>query len=259
MGGVNSKIIVLVVLSNIIIIILAYLLCRSKIYSSNNKIILFRNMYLELMAEVVRTEVYTGARSLTMITPDRISNVRVLIEIIIEKHIKGDIVECGTWRGGVMAFARSVLNVYNERNRAVHLFDTFTGFPCLPYSKYSYERTWCKDKEMNDNSLDLVKKSFSKLKLLDGVKFYKGFFNNTIKENMFNRIALLRLDADSYENTMFLLEKLYKKVEKNGYVIIDDYSDWASCKKAVSYYRNKYKIFSQINTLPSGAIYWQKK
>lgn len=62
---------------------------------------------------------------------------------------------------------------------------------------------------MNDNSFDKVKKCFNKLKLLEGVKFYKGLFNNVIKDNMFNRIALLRLDADSYDNTMFLLKKLY--------------------------------------------------
>lgn len=253
----SNKFIILIILSNIAIF--SSLFYHSKVYSLNKKVNLYRDKYLELMAEVVSTEVYTDDKSMTMITKDRLSNVRELIELIIKNHVKGDVVECGTWRGGAMAFARSVLDAFNEANRIVYLFDTFTGFPCLPKSKYEYERTWCKNQDMNSNSLEKVKNSFIKLKLLDGVRFYQGFFRDTIKENLFNRIALLRLDADSFENTMFLLEKLYIIVENNGYIIIDDYSYWKSCRDAVTIFRNKNNISSQIITLPSGAVYWKKK
>lgn len=245
----------------LLIIIIIIVLNVASVYRRNyyEKVIKDRkNDYLNLIKSIVQNEIYTNHKSLTMIPNDRLENIRILLEIIIKNHIKGDIVECGTWRGGAMAYARSVLNVHNEKERLVHLFDTFTGFPCLPNSEYVYEREWCKDKRMNDNSLENVKKSFLKMNLLDGVKFYKGLFNNTIKDELFSRIALLRLDADSYENTLFLLNKLYNKIELNGFIIIDDYSDWKSCKSAVTFYRDKYKISEKIQLMKSGAAYWKK-
>lgn len=225
----------------------------------NNILKGYRDTYIDLIKSVVKNEVYTNKLSLTMVANDRLENVKYLIENIIINHIKGDIVECGTWRGGVMAFARSILNIYNDKNRIVRLFDTFKGFPCLPNSQYIYEREWCKDKIMNDNSLENVKESFFKLNLLKGVLFYKGLFNETIKDDLINEIAILRLDADSYDNTLFLLNKLYCKVKINGFIIIDDYSDWKSCKKAVNFFRDTNKIYEKIIVIKSGSAYWKKE
>lgn len=138
-------------------------------------------LYLNLMKEVVRREIYSDKFALAMVPGDRIDNIKNLLEIIIKNKANGDIVECGSWRGGIMAYAKSILNIYSENNRAVFLFDTFTGFPCLPNSTYEYERKWCRDRLMNDNSIERVEKSFKKLNLSDGVKFFKGFFNILLK------------------------------------------------------------------------------
>lgn len=126
----SNKFIILIILSNIAIF--SSLFFHSKVYSLNKKVNLYRDKYLELMAEVVSTEVYTDDKSMTMITKDRLSNVRELIELIIKNHVKGDVVECGTWRGGAMAYARSVLNIYNETERIVHLFTHLLDFHAYP-------------------------------------------------------------------------------------------------------------------------------
>lgn len=52
----------------------------------------------------------------------------------------------------------------------------------------------------------------------------------------------------------FCQKSYIKKIEKHGYIIINDYRDWPSCREAVTDYRNKNKMSSQIYTLPTVAI-----
>ena len=42
------------------------------------------------------------------------------------QDIPGDVVECGVWRGGMVAGIASVLS---GQNRTYHLFDSFEGLP----------------------------------------------------------------------------------------------------------------------------------
>jgi hypothetical protein len=47
------------------------------------------------------------------------------------------------------------------------------------------------------------------------------------------RIAVLRLDGDMYESTIDPLTHLYDRVSTGGWVIVDDYTLFASCQAAV--------------------------
>ena len=68
--------------------------------------------------------------------------------------------------------------------------------------------------------------------------FIKGDVLKTLskEENLPQQIALLRLDTDWYESTKFEMNVLYPRIIKDGVLLIDDYTDWQGCKKAVDEY-----------------------
>ncbi len=76
--------------------------------------------------------------------------------------------------------------------------------------------------------------------------YVEGKVEETLNENIPEKISLLRLDTDFYESTKKELEILYPKIQSGGVIIIDDYGHWKGCKKAVDeYFSDKKNIFFQ--------------
>ena len=63
-----------------------------------------------------------------------------------------------------------------------------------------------------------------------------------IKPNIPDKIAILRLNTCFYESTKLELEILYDKLQKGGYLIIDDYGYWKGAKLAVDEFFKNQKI-----------------
>jgi hypothetical protein len=70
---------------------------------------------------------------------------------------------------------------------------------------------------------------------------------------------MIRLDGDMYESTMDGLVSLYPKLAVGGYIIVDDYNAVEGCKKAITDYRNKHNITSEIHTIDWAGVYWRKE
>jgi len=93
-------------------------------------------------------------------------------------------------------------------------------------------------------SLEEVKSNLKRnLKNINNIFFIKGNVEKTLmnKENLPEKISILRLDTDWYTSTKKELEVLYEKVSSGGIIIIDDYGHWGGSKKAVDeFFLNKY-------------------
>ena len=59
-------------------------------------------------------------------------------------------------------------------------------------------------------------------------------------------IAILRLDGDWYDSTMVCLQALFPHLTPEGVVILDDYSTWDGCRRAVNEYLYQYKSLARI-------------
>ena len=174
----------------------------------------------------------------TMIPKHTYINNLKLIEQF--KGIEGDIVECGVWKGGMMAGIASLFHfTLNQKQRFYSLFDSFEGLPKVDLIDGLNAKQWQEnitDPGYHDNcSADI---SFAKQVMsISGVDrvFYsinKGWYKDTLPG--FNQdIAILRLDSDWYQPTMECLENLYDKVVPGGVIILDDYYVWEGCSKAV--------------------------
>lgn len=172
-------------------------------------------------------------------------------------QIEGDIVECGVWRGGMIAGIAELMG----NNRTYYLFDSFEGLPDAKDIDGKTAIEWQKDKE-SPHFYDNCKVDISfaeeamKLSGVSKFKIIKGWFSEILPNIIFNNgITLLRLDADWYESTFECLEKLYPKVVAGGLIIIDDYYVWDGCAKAVHDYLSIHKLSDRICRGDFGVCY----
>lgn len=171
-------------------------------------------------------------------------------------NIEGDIVECGVWRGGMIAGIADILG----NNRHYHLFDSFEGLPEPQEIDGKSAIEW-KNNVNGEFYYDNCKAEIeyaNKAMGLANVNFtcIKGWFNETIPANQeIKKIALLRLDSDWYESTYICLEYLFDKVVIGGIIIIDDYLTWDGCSKAVHDFLSKTKSSCKIRQSSNNVIY----
>ena len=178
------------------------------------------------------------------------------------REVAGDVVECGVWKGGMIAGLACVLGP----NRKYHLFDSFRGLP--PATSLDGEKAvaWQNDVE-HPTYLDncSAPPQFAKNAMdRTGVRYqlHEGWFEETVPRfarNGARDIALLRLDGDWYESTMCCLEHLYPLVANRGMIIIDDYYFWDGCSRAVHDYFSRIKSSSKVRSSPGGVAYVVKE
>lgn len=196
----------------------------------------------------------------TMIGMERLDNIQLCLETVLNKRIEGDLIETGVWRGGSCIFMRAVLAAYGIKDRRVFVADSFEGLPKPSLEKYPAD---ARDKHYRQSELAVskeeVENNFRKYDLLDDqVIFLKGWFKDTLPAAPIEKLALMRLDGDMYESTLDALVNLYPKLSKGGFCIIDDYF-LEGCKKAVDDYREEHTIHETIHVVDWGAVYWVKE
>lgn len=151
------------------------------------------------------------------------------------KNVEGCIVECGVWRGGMIAGIADVLGPH----RQYFLIDSFQGLPPAQEIDGSAALEWQTDiysPSYYNNCAALWEEAEATMKMSLAKQYFivKGWFHETLPSFVPPcRIALLRLDADWYESTSSALLYLYPHLAPHGLVIIDDYYTWDGCARAV--------------------------
>ena len=98
-----------------------------------------------------------------------------------------------------------------------------------------------------------------------------GYFNESLprllasEEGRSLQLAVLRLDGDAFASTLEAIELLYPRLSPGGFLIIDDFADWQSCRAAIDLYRARHAISEPITLVPHrpGEVvrgaYWRKQ
>jgi O-methyltransferase len=159
--------------------------------------------------------------------------------------VKGVIVECGTWRGGMIAGIADVLGSV----RCYYLCDSFQGLPLAKEIDGAAAKAWQDDTTSptyydNCTASEEDARSAISMSPAKDYKIVKGWFEDTLPNLPERPIALLRMDADWYDSTKCILDNLAGRVVPGGLIVIDDYYTWEGCTVAVNEFaaRNKWQI-----------------
>ncbi len=173
------------------------------------------------------------------------------------KGIMGDVVECGVWKGGMIAAISEVLG----KHRNYYLFDSFEGLPPVKDIDGPDAKQWQENKSSplfyeNCKTDEAIAAEAMTRAKTERRFIVKGWFNETLPAfSTKDGIAILRLDGDWYESTMTCLEHLFHKVNKGGLIIIDDYFMWDGCTKAVHEFLVKNRLSNRIRQFNNGVCY----
>ncbi len=197
----------------------------------------------------------------TMVGSARLDNVQWACRTALADGVPGDFVETGVWRGGVTILMKAVLVAAGDTERSVWVADSFEGLPVPDGDRYPADANldWS-HVEVLKVGVDAVKANFERYGLLDDrVRFLEGWFCDTLPAAPIEQLAVLRLDGDLYQSTMDALEHLEPKVARGGFVLVDDYGGWESCRAAVEDYRAERGITDEIHTVDWTGVWWRKR
>jgi hypothetical protein len=179
------------------------------------------------------------------------------ITYILNNNIEGVIIECGVDSGN---FEEIWINELQKHNtvRDIYLYDTFGGL--VEPTEYDYT---CKDAKIYQMNKDEVYNTW-KSNIIDentngwcytplekvqnrlnstgypesNLHYVVGDVMNTLKTQIPEKIAILRLDTDWYESSKYELEQMYDNVVIGGVIIFDDYYHWDGQRRATDDFFN---------------------
>ncbi len=177
------------------------------------------------------------------------------LDTVRNDAIAGDLVECGTGRGGGAIFLRSYLDAWEMPERSVFVADRFRSAPDpdkaprLPPEGVAGFRA----------DLNLVRDGFARFDLLDGrVRFLEGPMSATLPDAPVGEIALIRIGPGIGGEAITALDALYDRLTVGGFVVVDRRSH-ASVREQVEAFRTGRGITAPIERVDDFAIAWRKE
>lgn len=175
-------------------------------------------------------------------------------------NVEGDIVECGVWRGGMIAALAEI----SSSEKCCHLFDSFSGLPIAREIDGEEAIKWQNDTSSDNYYNNCAAEEKFAVEAMEksgheNYKIYKGWFEDTLSKYEGNPISILRLDGDWYDSTKICLQKLFPLVSVGGLIVIDDYYVWDGCAKAVHDYLSETKSSSRVYQWKNNVAYIIKK
>lgn len=190
-------------------------------------------------------ELYELCRAETMTSIERMYALWSATRHVIDSGVRGDLVECGVWRGGSVMLMALTLIRRGDTSRTLWLYDTFTGMtPPADEDVQTMSGRPARDVLREDDETgpfhgiaprEVVQTNLARTGY-PNLRFVEGDVMTTIPGEAPPHIALLRLDTDWYASTRHELEQLYPRLTKGGVLIVDDYGYWSGARKATDEY-----------------------
>jgi O-methyltransferase len=167
-------------------------------------------------------------------TPE-LTYIKTLSLVFSRRHVAGCVIECGVWRGGMIAGIAELLGP----ERDYFLFDSFEGLPAGQEVDGPALLAWQKNVESPiyfDNCAAPQSEAETAMRMskVPSYSLVKGWFDQTLPKFVPPcPIAILRLDGDLYSSIRACLTSLWPHLARQGVVIVDDYNTWDGCARAV--------------------------
>ena len=173
---------------------------------------LYRPLFSPWLGQGEFLRYYNIAAPKTLVSPDRCYVLYTLLRQAIK--LKGDVWECGVYKGGTAAMMATILKEKCPSKR-LYLFDTFEGMP-----QTDADRDWHKQGDFSDTSLEAVT---SYIGHDDLCVVRKGFIPDTFTGLESAQIAFAHIDVDIHKSIIDSLQFIWPRLSFGGFVVFDDY------------------------------------
>jgi cephalosporin hydroxylase len=194
----------------------------------------------------------------------RLDHLERCLDIVRVERVAGDLVECGTGRGGGAIFLRGYAATWEMNNRRVWVADTFRAMPMMETNLDQADQEAVEllggGPGLPDLRADLnmVREAFKRFDLFDNrLRFLQGEYGDTLPGAAIESIALLRIGDDVDDQAGDILEALYDRVSPGGFVVIEDHLSPAS-RTAIEEFRAKRSIDEPLEQIDWSGAYWRK-
>ncbi|MEO8450974.1 MAG: TylF/MycF/NovP-related O-methyltransferase [Gemmatimonadota bacterium] len=131
-------------------------------------------------------------------------------------EVKGDILECGTWKGGTAANLSLVCAIVG---RTLRVYDSFEGLPAGTSedreAKYYKAGDYC-------GTLDEVKANIGRCGVIERCQFVEGWFDATLPA-LDTPVLLAYLDVDLEASLHTCVRYIWPKLVDQGFIFIDEF------------------------------------
>lgn len=142
---------------------------------------------------------------------------RLAARRILDMDVEGAIGELGVYQGDQAMLLNALFP-----DRALYLFDTFSGFSEKDLGSESGKNfSSASVGDFANTSIALV---MGKMPHPDRIKIFQGYFPDTAS-GIEERFAFVSLDVDLYEPTLAGLEWFYERLNPGGYIFVHDYNN----------------------------------
>ena len=182
----------------------------------------------------------------------QLDHLETSLDTLRHEGVAGDLVECGTGRGGGAIFMRAYLDAHEVAGTRVWVVDRFRSSP---------------EPELGPSlsgrgvggflaDLNLVRDGFARFDVLDErVRFIQGSVQALLTDGP-ERIAVLRIGRSAADEAGTILDALYDRVVDDGVVVVD--CGIRSRRPQIEKFRADRGITTPMQPVDGGAVAWRK-
>ncbi|MFC7930534.1 TylF/MycF/NovP-related O-methyltransferase [Streptomyces cinereoruber] len=152
---------------------------------------------------------------------DRLRVIADELTDLTDRGLPGAVVELGCYRGAMALWIRSVLDSLGDRDREIHVYDSFQGMPA-PGSEDS-DHLAAGELRSSPDDVRATHAAWGR----PAPVIHPGWFDETLPEELPEEIAFAYLDGDFYDSTLTGLAHCVPRLVPTGVLLVDDYADTA--------------------------------
>jgi cephalosporin hydroxylase len=175
----------------------------------------------------------------------RLDQLRACLDVVRSERVEGDLVDCGTGRGGAAMLMRGYLDAFELDRKQVWIADEFR----VDQNPADGLDVW--------SDLNTVRDGFARFGLLDQrVRFLQGRPADALTAAPIQRISLLRVGGVDDASAVDVLQSQYQRVVIGGLIVVDDCT--AERRQAIDEFCARRGIDETIERADGAAIWWRK-
>ena len=183
----------------------------------------------------------------------RLDHLERCLDDVRDHDVPGDLVECGTGRGGGAVLMRAHLDAHEIDSPTVWVVDRFRASPGSEPAP-SIGPGGVADLRAD---LNMVRDAFDRFDLLDDrVRFLLGPPQETIPGSPIEQVSLLRIGRSAADDVGAILTAFHPRLAAGSHVIVE-LDDDGTAQGAVDGFRAEHGVAAPLERIDRGCIAWR--